>query len=69
LGKSDNRLTQWILGDTTVDLIFWIFKMPDLTALNSPVDSQGPKIIFTTAYEKVSLKVSARCGGLLFKAL
>jgi two-component system response regulator LytT len=57
LAGFDNPLDAMeFLADEVVDLIFVDIQMPDLTGLEfTRVLAKGPKVIFTTAYEKYAL--------------
>jgi two-component system, LytTR family, response regulator LytT len=57
LGKFDNPLDAMdFLARESVDLIFIDIQMPDLSGLEFTRSmSKGPKVIFTTAYEKYAL--------------
>ncbi len=48
---------QWnLLPEKSVDLIFVDIQMPDLSGLEFTRSlAKGPKVIFTTAYEKYAL--------------
>jgi len=58
VGKFDNPLDAVdFMADTTVDLIFVDIQMPDLTGIEfTRAIARGPKVIFTTAYEKYALE-------------
>jgi two-component system response regulator LytT len=58
LGKFDNPLdAAEFLADTTVDLIFVDIQMPDLSGIEfTRLLEKGPKVIFTTAFEKYALE-------------
>jgi two-component system, LytTR family, response regulator LytT len=58
LGSFDNPLSAMeFMGQNKVDLIFLDIQMPDLTGTQFVrTISNGPKIIFTTAYEKYALE-------------
>jgi two-component system, LytTR family, response regulator LytT len=58
VGKFDNPLDATdFLSDTTVDLIFVDIQMPDLSGIEfTRLMEKGPKVIFTTAYEKYALE-------------
>jgi two-component system, LytTR family, response regulator LytT len=57
-GKFDNPLDAAdFLGETTVDIIFVDIQMPDLSGIEfTKLLEKGPKIIFTTAYEKYAIE-------------
>lgn len=57
-GKFDNPLqAAEFIAANTVDLIFLDIRMPDLSGVEfARVMEKGPKIIFTTAYEKYALE-------------
>lgn len=56
--KFDNPLDATdFLADTSVDLVFVDIQMPDLTGIEfTKLLERGPKVIFTTAYEKYALE-------------
>jgi two-component SAPR family response regulator len=58
LGSFDNPLTAMeFMAQNKVDLIFLDIQMPDLTGTQfARTLTNGPKIIFTTAYEKYALE-------------
>ena len=58
MGKFDNPLdASEFLAATTVDLIFVDIQMPDLSGIEfTRLMAKGPKVIFTTAYEKYALE-------------
>lgn len=58
VGKFDNPVdASEFLADTTVDLIFVDIQMPDLSGIEfTRLIEKGPKVIFTTAYEKYALE-------------
>jgi len=58
IGKFDNPLdAAEFLADTTVDLIFVDIQMPDLSGIEfTRLLEKGPKVIFTTAFEKYALE-------------
>lgn len=58
IGKFDNPIdASEFLSDTTVDLIFIDIQMPDLSGIEfTRLMEKGPKVIFTTAYEKYALE-------------
>lgn len=58
VGKFDNPLDAVdFMADKTVDLIFVDIQMPDLTGIEfTRAITKGPKVIFTTAYEKYALE-------------
>jgi two-component system, LytTR family, response regulator LytT len=58
IGKFDNPLDAVeFMAHETVDLIFADIQMPDLTGIEfARTISKGPKLIFTTAYEKYALE-------------
>ncbi len=58
VGKFDNPLDAVdFMADQTVDLIFVDIQMPDLTGIEfTRAMAKGPKVIFTTAYEKYALE-------------
>jgi two-component system, LytTR family, response regulator LytT len=58
LGKFDNPLdAAEFLADTSVDLIFIDIQMPDLSGIEfTRLLEKGPKVIFTTAFEKYALE-------------
>jgi DNA-binding LytR/AlgR family response regulator len=58
IGKFDNPLDAVdFMADQTVDLIFVDIQMPDLTGIEfTRAMIKGPKVIFTTAYEKYALE-------------
>ena len=58
VGEFDNPLDAIeFLGQEVVDLIFLDIQMPDLTGVEfARVLKEGPKIIFTTAYENYALE-------------
>lgn len=58
VGKFDNPLdaVEFMAGDA-VDLIFIDIQMPDLTGIEfTRAMKKGPKVVFTTAYEKYALE-------------
>ena len=57
LGKFDNPLDAIeFMSNTSVDLIFVDIQMPDLSGIEFTKNiAKGPKVIFTTAYEKYAL--------------
>ena len=57
-GKFDNPLDAFeYMNNETVDLIFLDIQMPDLTGIEfTRAMTKGPKVIFTTAYEKYALE-------------
>lgn len=57
-GKFDNPLeAAEFLSENGVDLIFLDIRMPDLSGVEfARIMEKGPKIIFTTAYEKYALE-------------
>ena len=57
-GKFDNPVDAAdFLSDNTVDLIFVDIQMPDLSGIEfTRLIERGPKVIFTTAYEKYALE-------------
>jgi DNA-binding LytR/AlgR family response regulator len=58
LGGFDNPVdAAEFLADTTVDLIFVDIQMPDLSGIEfTRLLEKGPKVIFTTAFEKYALE-------------
>jgi two-component system response regulator LytT len=58
LGKFDNPLdASEFLAHTSVDLIFVDIQMPDLSGIEfTRLLEKGPKVIFTTAFEKYALE-------------
>jgi two-component system, LytTR family, response regulator LytT len=58
IGKFDNPIdASEFLADNTVDLIFIDIQMPDLSGIEfTRLMEKGPKVIFTTAYEKYALE-------------
>jgi two-component system, LytTR family, response regulator LytT len=58
LGKFDNPLdAAEFMSDTSVDLVFVDIQMPDLSGIEfTRLMEKGPKVIFTTAYEKYALE-------------
>jgi DNA-binding LytR/AlgR family response regulator len=58
IGKFDNPLDAVdFMADQTVELIFVDIQMPDLTGIEfTRAMIKGPKVIFTTAYEKYALE-------------
>jgi two-component system response regulator LytT len=58
LGKFDNPVDATeFLSDTTADIIFVDIQMPDLSGIEfTRLIEKGPKVIFTTAYEKYALE-------------
>jgi two-component system response regulator LytT len=58
LGKFDNPLdAAEFLADNSVDLIFVDIQMPDLSGIEfTRLLEKGPKVIFTTAFEKYALE-------------
>jgi len=58
IGKFDNPLdASEFLAETSVDLIFVDIQMPDLSGIEfTRLMEKGPKVIFTTAYEKYALE-------------
>ena len=58
IGKFDNPLDAAdFLTGTSVDLVFVDIQMPDLTGIEfTRLMDKGPKVIFTTAYEKYALE-------------
>jgi len=58
LGKFDNPLDAVdFMANEPIDLIFVDIQMPDLTGIEfARVIPKGPKVIFTTAYEKYALE-------------
>jgi DNA-binding LytR/AlgR family response regulator len=58
VGKFDNPLdAAEFLAETAVDLIFVDIQMPDLSGIEfTRLMEKGPKVIFTTAYEKYALE-------------
>jgi len=58
LDKFENPLeARGFLSDTSVDLIFIDIQMPDLTGIEfTRIMEKGPKVIFTTAFEKYALE-------------
>lgn len=58
VGKFDNPLDAVdFMADQTVELIFVDVQMPDLTGIEfTRAMAKGPKVIFTTAYEKYALE-------------
>ncbi len=57
-GKFDNPLdASEFMVDTSVDLVFVDIQMPDLTGIEfTRLMEKGPKVVFTTAYEKYALE-------------
>ena len=57
-GKFDNPLDAFdYMSNETVDLVFVDIQMPDLTGIEfTRAINKGPKVIFTTAYEKYALE-------------
>jgi DNA-binding LytR/AlgR family response regulator len=57
LGNFDNPIDAMeFLGDNSVDLIFVDIQMPDLSGIEfTSLLEKGPKVIFTTAFEKYAL--------------
>ncbi|HNW57924.1 MAG TPA: LytTR family DNA-binding domain-containing protein [Bacteroidales bacterium] len=57
-GRFDNPVDATeFLSNTSVDLIFVDIQMPDLTGIDfTRLLEKGPKVIFTTAYEKYALE-------------
>lgn len=57
-GKFDNPLDAFeFMNNEQVDLIFLDIQMPDLTGIEfTKAINKGPKVIFTTAYEKYALE-------------
>lgn len=57
-GKFDNPLeASEFISENAVDLIFLDIRMPDLSGVEfARIMEKGPKIIFTTAYEKYALE-------------
>lgn len=57
-GKFDNPIdASEFLANNSVDLIFIDIQMPDLTGIEfTRLMEKGPKVIFTTAYEKYALE-------------
>jgi two-component system, LytTR family, response regulator LytT len=58
VGAFDNPLDAAdFLADTSVDLVFVDIQMPDLSGIEfTKLMEKGPKVIFTTAYEKYALE-------------
>lgn len=58
IGKFDNPMNAAeFLSNTPADLIFVDIQMPDLSGIEfTRLIEKGPKVIFTTAYEKYALK-------------
>ncbi len=58
VGKFDNPVdASEFLADVNVDLIFVDIQMPDLSGIEfTRLIEKGPKVIFTTAYEKYALE-------------
>ena len=58
IGKFDNPIdASEFLADKSVDLIFLDIQMPDLSGIEfTRLMEKGPKVIFTTAYEKYALE-------------
>ena len=58
IGKFDNPIdAAEFLTDTSVDLIFVDIQMPDLSGIEfTRLMEKGPKVIFTTAFEKYALE-------------
>jgi two-component system response regulator LytT len=58
VGKFDNPIdAAEFLTDTSVDLIFVDIQMPDLSGIEfTRLMEKGPKVIFTTAFEKYALE-------------
>lgn len=58
VGKFDNPVdASEFLADVKVDLIFVDIQMPDLSGIEfTRLIEKGPKVIFTTAYEKYALE-------------
>jgi DNA-binding LytR/AlgR family response regulator len=58
LGRFDNPIdASEFLADKTVDLIFVDIQMPDLSGIEfTRLLEKGPKVIFTTAFEKYALE-------------
>jgi two-component system response regulator LytT len=58
LGRFDNPVDATeFLSNTTVDLVFVDIQMPDLSGIEfTRLMEKGPKVIFTTAYEKYALE-------------
>jgi two-component system, LytTR family, response regulator LytT len=58
LGKYDNPVdAAEFLADVSVDLVFVDIQMPDLSGIEfTRLMEKGPKVIFTTAYEKYALE-------------
>jgi two-component system response regulator LytT len=58
LGKFDNPLDAMdFMTHEQVDLVFVDIQMPDLTGIEfTRIISKGPKVIFTTAYEKYAIE-------------
>jgi DNA-binding LytR/AlgR family response regulator len=58
IGKFDNPIdAAEYLTDTSVDLIFVDIQMPDLSGIEfTRLMEKGPKVIFTTAFEKYALE-------------
>ena len=58
IGKFDNPIDATeFLSDKKVDLIFIDIQMPDLSGIEfTRMIEKGPKVIFTTAYEKYALE-------------
>ncbi len=57
-GKFDNPLdADEFLAENSVDLIFVDIQMPDLSGIEfTRLMAKGPKVIFTTAFEKYALE-------------
>ncbi|HEX2977152.1 MAG TPA: response regulator, partial [Bacteroidales bacterium] len=58
LGKFDNPVdAAEFLSDKEIDLIFVDIQMPDLSGIEfTRLINKGPKVVFTTAYEKYALE-------------
>lgn len=58
IGKFDNPIdAAEFLTDTSVDLLFVDIQMPDLSGIEfTRLMEKGPKVIFTTAFEKYALE-------------
>lgn len=58
IGKFDNPIdAAEYLTDNSVDLVFVDIQMPDLTGIEfTRLMEKGPKVVFTTAYEKYALE-------------
>jgi two-component system response regulator LytT len=58
VGKFDNPIeASEFLSETKVDLIFVDIQMPDLSGIEfTRLIEKGPKVIFTTAYEKYAIE-------------